>query len=379
MASLPIIATALPVGIAFGVVLERAGLGDARVIRGQLVGRDFTVILVMFGAIVTAMLGMLWVDALGLVPTATVATPPTDLAAQAVGGIIFGGGFGIAALCPGTACVAAASGRRDGLAAVAGVFAGTLLTPLAWPSLGRVVADVPSERRFLPDDLGLPTWVVATGIVLLAMVALRISRWRQSPAGAGAWWRPSTVEAVGLTLALGYAAVEGRPSASPATLAGLAAAIEREQDHIDPIELATWIREGKAGLHVIDLREGLDSMTYMIPGARAVSLGALRTLDVPREDVVVLYSDGGAHAAQGWVLLQLQGYRRALVLKDGMAAWEDEVLSPLITPATDEASRQRDARVRALTLWFGGRPRLGDAPFTRATNDAAVRRRRRTC
>ncbi|MBC7895342.1 MAG: YeeE/YedE family protein, partial [Cytophagaceae bacterium] len=140
MTALPIIATAVPVGIAFGVVLERAGLGDARVIRGQLVGRDFTVVVVMFGAIVTAMLGMLWMDALGLVPAITVATPPTDLAAQAVGAIIFGGGFGIAALCPGTACVAAASGRRDGVAAVAGVFAGTLLTPLAWPSLGRVVA-----------------------------------------------------------------------------------------------------------------------------------------------------------------------------------------------------------------------------------------------
>lgn len=378
MTTLPIIATALPVGIAFGVVLERAGLGDARVIRGQLVGRDFTVILVMFGAIVTAMLGMLWVDALGLVSSATVATPPTDLAAQVVGAIIFGGGFGIAALCPGTACVAAASGRRDGAAAVVGVFAGTLLTPLAWPSLGRV-AEVPSEHRFLPDDLGLPTWVVATGIVLLAMVALRVSRWRQPGVKGAAWWRPSTVEAVGLTLALGYAAVEGRPSTSPATLAGLAAAIEREEDHVDAIELATWIREGKAGLHVIDVREGLDTSTYMIPGARAVSLGALRSLEVPREDVVVLYSDGGAHAAQGWVLLQLAGYRRSRVLKDGMAAWEDDVLSPVMGPVNDDAAREQQARVRALSLWFGGRPRLGDAPFTRATDDPIARRRRRTC
>jgi 3-mercaptopyruvate sulfurtransferase SseA len=127
------------------------------------------------------------------------------------------------------------------------------------------------------------------------------------------------------------------------------------------------------------VRDGLDSMTYMIPGARAISLGALRALDVPRDDIVVLYSDGGAHAAQGWILLQLQGYRRARVLKDGMAAWEDEVLSPLVMPVTDDASREREARVRALSLWFGGRPRLGDAPFTQATNDPTLRRRRRTC
>jgi hypothetical protein len=42
--------TAIPIGVAFGFILERAGLGDPRVIAGQLVGRDFTVIRVMFGA-----------------------------------------------------------------------------------------------------------------------------------------------------------------------------------------------------------------------------------------------------------------------------------------------------------------------------------------
>ncbi|MFN8580200.1 MAG: hypothetical protein U0163_04380 [Gemmatimonadaceae bacterium] len=60
-------ATALPIGIAFGFLLERAGLGDAKVISGQLVGHDFTVARVMFGAIVTAMLGVVWASALGWV------------------------------------------------------------------------------------------------------------------------------------------------------------------------------------------------------------------------------------------------------------------------------------------------------------------------
>ncbi|HUF29559.1 MAG TPA: hypothetical protein VMM77_02770, partial [Gemmatimonadaceae bacterium] len=57
---LPAIITALPIGVAFGVILERTGLGDPRVIAGQLTGRDFTVVRVMFGAIVTAMLGLVW-------------------------------------------------------------------------------------------------------------------------------------------------------------------------------------------------------------------------------------------------------------------------------------------------------------------------------
>src|SRR5262245_14358841 len=65
LASLPPAVTAIPIGIAFGVILERAGLGDPKVIAGQLLGRDFTVVRVMFGAIVTAMLGVVWASAAG--------------------------------------------------------------------------------------------------------------------------------------------------------------------------------------------------------------------------------------------------------------------------------------------------------------------------
>jgi uncharacterized membrane protein YedE/YeeE len=95
--------TAIPVGIAFGVILERAGLGDPRVIAGQLLGRDFTVVRVMFGAIITAMLGVVWASSMGWIDPSSIAMPPTDLPAQALGAVIFGGGFALAALCPGTA------------------------------------------------------------------------------------------------------------------------------------------------------------------------------------------------------------------------------------------------------------------------------------
>lgn len=379
--------TAVPVGIAFGMILERAGLGDPRVIRGQLIGTDYTVILVMFGAIVTAMLGLLWGDALGVVDLRAIATPPTDIRGQVVGGIIFGGGFAISSLCPGTACVAAASGRRDGIAAVGGVFVGTIATPLLWPWLGRAAADVPDERRYLPAELGLPTWAVAAALVLLAIAALRVSRWRmplwreETAADRPAWWKLSRLEVGALTLALAFAAVDGRNTRPPAEVASLAGVIEREEDHVDAVELATWIKDGKPGLRVIDLREGVDTGTYVIPGAELASLGDLSTLRVGAGELVVLYSDGGAHAAQGWVLLQLRGVRNARVLKDGMAAWEDDVLEPILPAGDDAKGRAERARVRALSLWFGGRPHVGDAPFERATRSATAprTRRRRTC
>ncbi len=382
--------TAIPVGLAFGAILERAGLGDARVIRGQLVGRDWTVILVMFGAIVTAMLGLLWADALGVIAIEAMATPPTDLGGQLIGAVIFGGGFGIAALCPGTACVAAASGRRDGVAAVVGVLAGTLATAALWPILTDAVAEVPDERRLLSDDLGAPTWVIATLVVLLALAAVRVARRVSagSPVATSGdsepspWWKLSHLEVVALTLALAYAAVDARPSAGAARLDAIAGEIVREADHVEALELAGWIQSGRPGLRVLDVREEVDTADYLIPGAEVVTMERLTALPIAPHEFVVLYSDGGAHAAQAWVLLRMRGITNARVLRDGMAAWEDEVMAPLIVPGLTGEAAARQARQRELSIWFGGTPRTSGAPSVvplGSTSGPPARRRRNTC
>ncbi len=378
-------ATAIPVGIAFGFILERAGLGDPRVIAGQLVGRDFTVIRVMFGAIVTAMLGLLWGGSAGLIDLGAVAIPPTDLAAQALGAVVFGGGFALAALCPGTACVAAASGRRDGLVAVAGVFVGTLVTPLLWPALGAAAASAPREGARLPEDLGVPVWLVALVLTALAVLASAIARRVERRESTSPWWHLTRVESVAVTLAVAFAATSARRT-PPATLASIAGEISREQDHVDPLDLATWIRDRREGLRIVDVREGLDSATYVIPGAEAVPLDRVPSLVVAPGESVVLYSDGGTHAAQAWVLLRARGVTNVRVLKDGMAAWEDEVLAPRTPSVADDSARRRFTRARELSLWFGGRPRLEETAPPASTPSpvaapatAARPRRRNTC
>ncbi len=102
-----------------------------------------------------------------------------------------------------------------------------------------------------------------------------------------------------MTLALTYANVEGRPAAAPTQLAAIAGANAREEDHVDPIDLAQWIKDGRRGLRVIDVREGVDTGTYVIPGAVVVPLDSLSSLSASPGDQLVLYSDGGAHGAQG--------------------------------------------------------------------------------
>src|SRR5687768_10741721 len=287
--------TAIPIGIAFGVILERAGLGDPRVIAGQLLGRDFTVVRVMFGAIITAMLGVVWAGSAGWIDPTSIAMPPTDLPAQALGAVIFGGGFALAALCPGTACVAAASGRRDGLAAVGGMFVGTALTPVAWPVVREAVADVPREGATLAADTGIPVGVVVVLLTIAAVLVMIVGRLMERRVTPGSALRPTTPESVALALAVSFAVADGRGTLPSSRTDAIAAEIEAEGDHVDAFELAALIKAGKPGLRVLDLREHLDTSTYIIPGAVPMSMKDLDTLMVKPDEQLVLYSDGGAH------------------------------------------------------------------------------------
>lgn len=125
---------AFAIGTAFGVVLEQAGLAEAPKLAGQFYLRDFTVVKVMFSAIVTAMLGTFWLGKLGVIDLAAVYVPETFLAPQALGGLIFGAGFVVCGLCPGTSCAAAGAGRLDGMATAVGLLIGVLTTGLAFPA-----------------------------------------------------------------------------------------------------------------------------------------------------------------------------------------------------------------------------------------------------
>ena len=120
------LASALVLGFAFGWLLERAGLAQAPKLAGQFYFTDLTVMKVLFTALVTAMLGAHVLDRIGVLDLGLVYMPETFVVPQAVGGALFGAGFLLGGLCPGTSCVAAASGRLDGLAVMGGMLMGVL-------------------------------------------------------------------------------------------------------------------------------------------------------------------------------------------------------------------------------------------------------------
>lgn len=169
------LAVAAVIGIAFGATLERAGLGSARKLAGQFYLTDLTVLKVMFSAIVTAMLGLFWLGRLGVLDLARVYVPETYLLPQLAGGLVFGAGFVLAGLCPGTSCVAAATGRLDGAMTVAGMSAGVLASGAAFGAFDAFADSTALGVRRLPDLLHLSYGTTVLLMVVAALAAFAVA------------------------------------------------------------------------------------------------------------------------------------------------------------------------------------------------------------
>jgi rhodanese-related sulfurtransferase len=205
--------------------------------------------------------------------------------------------------------------------------------------------------------------------------------------------RTTRVLAVAAAVLAALAAVSGssRRGSAGIDAAQLAGEIQREDDHVTALELAQWIKDRKPGLRVIDVRSDTEFADFHIPTAQRVPLESLTTLEPIRDETLVLYSEGGAHAAQGWVLLRALGHSRVYFLRGGLLDWMDDVMSPTLPATPDSAS----TRAAALSRYFGGTPHVrftGAAPATPAhasplepqkdsatAAEAVARLRRRGC
>jgi len=168
---------AVALGAGFGFALERAGLGSARKLVGQFFGRDLAVMKVMFSALVVAMLGVFWLSRWGLLDLRAVYVPLTYLWPQLFGGLLFGAGLIVAGLCPGTACVAAATGRVDGVFVVLGFFAGMIGVGLLLEGFADFYSSGAHGAWTLPELIGLPYGSVVAAVVVLALAAFAGAEW----------------------------------------------------------------------------------------------------------------------------------------------------------------------------------------------------------
>ena len=176
----PGLVVAVALGVGFGFFLEQGGLGNARKLAGQFYLTDLTVLKVMFSAIVTAMLGLFWLGRLGVLDLGRVFVLPTYWAPQLAGGLVFGVGFVMGGLCPGTSCVALSSGRWDGAAVLGGMLAGIVIFNEAYPALASFYESGALGQVTLDGVLHLPVGVTVLLVVLAALgsfvLAERIER-----------------------------------------------------------------------------------------------------------------------------------------------------------------------------------------------------------
>jgi uncharacterized protein len=167
------LAIALALGIGFGFSLERAGFGSARKLTAVFYLHDMAVVKVMFTAIVTAMVGLAALAAVGLLDVKELYLEPTNFAAQGLGGLIFGAGFIIGGYCPGTAIAALATARKDGMAFALGMFAGVLAYAELTPGIDAWIKATAQGEMTLPAVTGLAMGWYALAFVVFLLFAAR--------------------------------------------------------------------------------------------------------------------------------------------------------------------------------------------------------------
>ena len=129
---------ALVIGAAFGAVLDRIGASNPNYIGKMLALRNLHLMKAILLAIGTGSVLMFGGQMLGLVDVGHMSVKAAYVGVF-LGGLLLGFGWALSGYCPGTGVVAAASGRKDGLAFIAGGLLGAaafMATYPAWKASG---------------------------------------------------------------------------------------------------------------------------------------------------------------------------------------------------------------------------------------------------
>ena len=169
---------AIPMGILFGVLLHRGGVANYNVIVNQFRFKDFTVLKIMFTAIIVGGIGVLLLKTTG---HAQYHIKPANMLGVTLGATLFGIGMVLYGYCPGTAVVALATGSLHALVGFAGMMVGGVFYALSFPWVESHIQKVAALGKLrLPDITGIPDWgwflrltLIAAGIFWLLETRFR--------------------------------------------------------------------------------------------------------------------------------------------------------------------------------------------------------------
>jgi rhodanese-related sulfurtransferase len=134
---------------------------------------------------------------------------------------------------------------------------------------------------------------------------------------------------LGLILAFSPVKYTAENKVDPAMVAS---EILDRNDHITAEQLGRLIIDEDPDYQLVDLRDPQEFEKFHIKTAVNIPLKELfspQNLDLlDPEKLIVLYTDGGTHAAQAWVLLKTAGITNSLVLLGGLNFWVDVYSNP---------------------------------------------------
>jgi len=154
-------------GLIFGFLLHRGRVTDYNVIVNQFRLKDFTVLKIMFTAIIVGGIGVLVLHKLG---HARYHIKPADMLGVVLGSAIFGVGMVIYGYCPGTGVAAVATGSVHALVGFGGMLVGGILYALSFAWVKQHILSVWKLGNIrLPDASGVPDWMWFLGLTAIAI------------------------------------------------------------------------------------------------------------------------------------------------------------------------------------------------------------------
>lgn len=359
------------IGFFFGYVLEISGFGNSKKLAAQFYFRELTVLKVMFGAIVTAMVLLFTMIGLGVVNFSLVWVNPTYLWSGIVGGLIMGVGFIVGGFCPGTSLVSAFTGKIDGIFFVLGVMAGIFafgetewLYDYWWQTSGYL------GRFTIMDWLNLPNGVVVTIIVAMALFMFWGGEHLERIFGNRDLSKEPKARIYGavalFTVALGVIVI-GTPSVEQKysrtfftrEIGIEGASIKISADELlnkrlaqaSPAEVYKTMFDNALVTVLLDVRSEGEYNLYHINNALNVPLAQVPTV-VPQllarhspNTIYFVMSNDEEAATQAWKMLVGSGVGNVYILEGGLNNWiaffgaDDPEIKPLAGNATPEQLR----------------------------------------
>jgi len=160
-----------------------------------------------------------------------------------------------------------------------------------------------------------------------------------------------------LSMALASIAACGASNDSELSLTDVAQAAARQDDRESVEDLASWLIEGRGDFKLVDVRTPEDFASGSIADAENIPIALIVSQDVlarlPKDRMIIVYSNGSENAAKAAVLLRLSGLD-AHLLAGGYSAWHTRILNPDISAEELDGESLQVSAQRAYSCYFVG-------------------------